>query len=72
MGDVHPAGSGSVVITRVVYVTCDACGENDTADSADERATATEQRAELREAGWKVGLPGGRDLCPECARGWQE
>lgn len=52
---------------RIVYVVCDGCGENDTPDMGDERATATEQREALRqEFGWLTSLPGGRDLCAVC------
>lgn len=50
---------------RVVYVVCDGCGANDSADMADERATAGEQRRELHDQGWRT-RPGGRDLCPDC------
>lgn len=54
------------MIHRVAYVLCDACGVNDSADMADEGATATEQRKELKaEHGWNVGSTWG-DLCPEC------
>ena len=28
--------------------------------------TARSIRRELRQDGWKVSLPGGRDLCPDC------
>lgn len=47
---------------RYVEVTCDSCGE--TADAI--APTANAARADAREAGWRVSLPGGRDLCPAC------
>lgn len=52
-------------ITREVTIWCDGgpgpydCGRFYTADSA---AVA---RAEATGLGWRTGLPGGRDLCPE-------
>jgi hypothetical protein len=52
------------MIHRVTYVLCDGCSANDSADMADEGATATEQRKELKEMGWNHSVQG--DLCPEC------
>lgn len=45
-------------------VWCDVCG------NWDDAATSKNGRLARREAGshgWRVGLPGGLDLCPSCA-----
>lgn len=43
---------------------CDGCGESDGGDLSAE--TAQERREDLRHEGWRVNLPGGKDLCPDC------
>ena len=48
-----------------VNVTCDGCRE-----SYDDACwTGQQARAEARKDGWRVSLPGGRDLCPTCREG---
>ncbi len=42
---------------------CDGCSMLGDASSK----SAREARRQLREFGWRTSLPGGRDLCPECA-----
>jgi hypothetical protein len=50
-------------ITTIRSVHCDRCHtwvENGI-------GTAADVRAFVKRCGWKVGLPGGEDLCDECA-----
>lgn len=52
---------------HVVYVRCDYCTANDSADMADEGATLSEQREELHERGWTTPHRG-VDLCTDCSK----
>jgi len=49
-------------LTRIVDVICNECGQ-----MLDQSCyTGSEARAAARFDGWRTGLPGGRDLCPDC------
>lgn len=50
--------------SQMVTITCDSCEA--VADCAEWTAKVTRHFA--REAGWLVGLPGGRDICPDCRK----
>ena len=47
-----------------VAILCDECGR-----VIDAGKTAAQARTAIREAGGRVGLPGGRDICPWCVTG---
>lgn len=55
---------------RVVLVNCSECGIGTEYDFwsgiGGANGTAQDARANAKELGWAVGLPGGRDLCPDC------
>jgi hypothetical protein len=51
-----------VSIDRWYCVGCDECGI-----SYEVTESAREARKIARDAGWRVALPGGRDLCPACS-----
>jgi hypothetical protein len=46
-----------------VVILCDACGL-----AIDGGKTATAVRKAIKETGGRVNLPGGKDMCPWCAR----
>jgi hypothetical protein len=52
----------SITVIRTVH--CDKCGK--WTDSGLDVATGAEVRRIAKRYGWKVGLPGGQDLCPDC------
>jgi hypothetical protein len=54
-----------VSLIKQVDVSCDEC--NTTLDDA--AWTGEEARRYALDAGWRVGLPGGRDECPDCRPG---
>ncbi len=45
-------------------INCDQCGTSDEGDLG--ATTAQERRDELAAEGWRVNLPGGRDVCEAC------
>lgn len=45
-----------------VSIICDGCSIIGHAGKS-----ARDARRQLREFGWRTSLPGGRDLCPDCA-----
>ncbi len=53
----------SYTVIRTIH--CDRCSTW-TEHPDDPLATATQIRQAVRRQGWKVGLPGGEDICPEC------
>lgn len=52
-------------ITTICTVHCNGCGH--WVESENGYGTAADARREAKRRGWKVGLPGGVDLCRECA-----
>lgn len=52
----------SYTITR--SITCDTC--LDWFDGGNPLATASQIRRAAKRRGWRVALPGGVDVCPEC------
>jgi hypothetical protein len=54
--------------SALVTIWCDGddCVQWCTATGVDR--TAAESRRAAKRVGWAVGLPGGRDLCPDCRR----
>lgn len=51
--------------SRLWTIFCDVCGHW---SNAGVEHTAAKARAGLRKNGWRLGLPGGRDICPACVR----
>lgn len=50
-----------------IQIFCDSCGRGGTHNDGGHTKPHL-LRGELRMKGWKTGLPGGEDRCPECAR----
>lgn len=67
MGPVWHSTVAAVSVRKYVDVWCDGEGCLTWADQATSH-TSKEARANAKWLGWKVNLPGGRDLCPRCVR----
>lgn len=53
----------SYTIIRTIH--CDRCG-NWTDYTDDPLANAARIRRDAKRRGWRVALPGGKDICPDC------
>ena len=49
-----------------VSITCNVCGKEGRSDKGPDRVQAYAMRETLKRGGWKVRLPGGRDICTRC------
>ena len=58
--------------SRITYLYCDGgeeCGFNgEPYQNGHGPDNVTLQRTDARTDGWRTCLPGGRDLCPDCAK----
>jgi len=52
-----------VSVSRYVDVWCDVCGNWEAGATS---PTADRARIAARRVGWRIGLPGGMDVCPRC------
>ncbi|HEY1394970.1 hypothetical protein [Roseateles sp.] len=51
-------------VTIVRCINCDRCAT--WIDGGDPTATASKIRRVAKRRGWRVALPGGEDVCPDC------